>query len=82
MAGPLADAVGRTGSNHHCLVVVVGVDVVNGRPPGRQYRSREQPPPNAIGCRCRNQPPSRGPNSIFYLEGHSFLQNDSIDSSN
>jgi hypothetical protein len=35
MADPLGDAASRTDSNHHCLVVVVvvGVDVIDGSPP-------------------------------------------------
>jgi hypothetical protein len=51
MVGPLGDVVGRTSSSHHCLVVVVGVDVIDGRPPRRQYQSRERPPPNIVGRR-------------------------------
>jgi hypothetical protein len=58
MAGPLGDAVGRTDNSHHCLATIAGVDVVDGRPPGRQYRSQERPPPSAIGRRWRNQAPS------------------------
>jgi hypothetical protein len=70
MVGPLGDAIGRIGNNHHCLAVVVGIDVVNGRPPEMQYRSRERPPPYAVGRRWRNQVPSRDPKSIFYPKGH------------
>jgi hypothetical protein len=70
MADPLGDAIGRIDSSHHCLAVVVGVNVVDGRAPGRQYRSRERPPPNAVGRRWHNQAPSRDPNSISYPKGH------------
>jgi hypothetical protein len=68
--GPLGDAIGRTGNSHHCLAVVVGVNVVDGRAPGRQYRSQERPPPNTVGRRWHNQAPSRDPNSISYPKGH------------
>jgi hypothetical protein len=30
----LGDAIGRTDSGHHCLAVIVGVDVADGRPLG------------------------------------------------
>jgi hypothetical protein len=41
MVAPLGDATGRTDSRHKCLVVVVGADVIDGGPPGRQCRTQE-----------------------------------------
>jgi hypothetical protein len=34
MAWPVGDAIGRTSSSHHCLTVVVRIDVINGMPLG------------------------------------------------